>query len=206
MTLVRHGETEWNLSGRQQGHLDSPLTPRGLAQARAVAAGLDGTTFTALYSSDLGRALTTARVIGERLGLPVRSERCLRERHLGILQGQSKEEFRERQPAAAAELASGNPDFVLPGGESARGRYERVVGCLAGMALRHTGGELLVVCHGGGLDSVFRRALALPLEQPRRFSLMNGSINVVEIDGDEWRVTTWGSVAHLGAVAALDDQ
>src|ERR1051325_11295740 len=65
--IVRHGQTEWNIRGIRQGHLDSRLTERGMAQAKALGARLSREKFTALYSSDLGRAVDTAndgRVIG----------------------------------------------------------------------------------------------------------------------------------------------
>ncbi len=52
--IVRHGQTEWNIRGIRQGYLDSPLTDRGLAQAKALGQRLAREKFTALYSSDLG--------------------------------------------------------------------------------------------------------------------------------------------------------
>src|SRR5438477_4218649 len=82
--IVRHGETTWNLEGRHQGHLDSPLTKRGVAQAEALAARLGNEEFAALYSSDLGRALATAEIIGTRCGKSVVIDARLRERNLGI--------------------------------------------------------------------------------------------------------------------------
>lgn len=75
---VRHGETEWNRLGKQQGHLDTPLTDLGLRQARALAEGLAGQGIEAIYSSDLGRAMQTAQTIGERLGLAVVADVGLR--------------------------------------------------------------------------------------------------------------------------------
>ena len=59
--VVRHGETEWNLTGKQQGHLDSPLTDRGMRQARALAEGLAGRGIGLIYSSDLGPSSVNGR-------------------------------------------------------------------------------------------------------------------------------------------------
>ena len=64
--LVRHGETLWNLEGKIQGHLDSPLTKTGIAQAESLAVHLNSQNFAALYSSDLGRAYETARCISKK--------------------------------------------------------------------------------------------------------------------------------------------
>ena len=63
--IVRHGETEWNIAGIRQGHLDSRLTEKGMAQAKALAQRLAREKFTALYSSDLGRAVQTAMEIAD---------------------------------------------------------------------------------------------------------------------------------------------
>ncbi len=54
LIAVRHGETEWNLAGKQQGHLDSPLTNAGVKQAHSLADGLRGCGIQVPYSSDLG--------------------------------------------------------------------------------------------------------------------------------------------------------
>ena len=85
--IIRHGETEWNASGKKQGHLDSPLTPTGRAQAQALAARLSSESFSTLYSSDLGRAYTTARVIADQTGHEVVIDSRLRERSFGIFEG-----------------------------------------------------------------------------------------------------------------------
>ncbi len=71
LTVIRHGETVWNSQGIPQGHLDSDLTELCLAQARSVADALSAQRFDALYSSDLGRAMRTAGVIAEQLGMEI---------------------------------------------------------------------------------------------------------------------------------------
>ncbi|MFA5863059.1 MAG: histidine phosphatase family protein [Phycisphaerae bacterium] len=202
---VRHGETEWNLVGKQQGHLDSPLTESGFQQARALAEGLAGRGIEVLYSSDLGRAMQTAHIIGERLGLPVNADERLRERHLGIMQGMTKLEFREKYPQEWMAFDSGDPDYELPGGESAKHRYERCVACGVKLASRHSGQHVLIVAHGGVLNSFFYHALCIPLTDPRRFSLFNAAINCFAVSTDRWRLDTWGDIAHLKGMTALDD-
>ena len=66
--IVRHGQTQWNIRKIRQGHLDSELTDKGVVQARALGQRLARESFTALYSSDLGRALHTARMIAAVTG------------------------------------------------------------------------------------------------------------------------------------------
>lgn len=202
---VRHGETEWNLTGRQQGHLDSRLSQRGVEQAEELARGLAERGIETIYSSDLGRAFQTAEIIGARLGLPVHPDRRLRERHLGSLQALTKDEFQQRYPGEWASFSTGDPDYVFPGGESARQRYDRSVSCLLELTRRHPGHTILVVTHGGVLSGLFYRALNVPLSEPRRFSLFNAAINRFTIAGDVWRLDTWGDIAHLNGIPSLDD-
>lgn len=203
--VVRHGETEWNLIGKQQGHLNSPLTESGIKQAHALAAGLTDMGIKILYSSDLGRAVQTAEIIGACLGLGVTIDQRLRERHLGSLQGLTMREFHEQFPEEFAAHTSGDPDYILPGGESARQRFERCVACCVELAARHAGQRVLVVTHGGVLMSLFYHALGIPLTDPRRFSLFNAAINRFTICGDSWRLETWGDISHLREMTALDD-
>ena len=68
LVVVRHGETQWNIASRIQGHADSPLTPAGEAQAEAIAGRLARERFDRLVSSDLGRAWRTAQAIAARTG------------------------------------------------------------------------------------------------------------------------------------------
>ena len=116
LIAIRHGETEWNTQDREMGQLDSPLTSRGVRQAHAIAHRLSRVPFGALYSSDLGRAVATAGVIGERCGKQVRIAPGLRERHMGIFQGLTVAEMRERFPRE-------RQDYERVGFEYSNGRW-----------------------------------------------------------------------------------
>src|SRR5436305_15084177 len=93
--LARHGETVSNVEGRWQGQTDSPLTERGLAQARELARALANESLAAIYSSDLGRAYQTAAVVAEPHNLPVTTEPRLRELDVGRWTGRLGAEIRE---------------------------------------------------------------------------------------------------------------
>ncbi len=125
ITLIRHGETEWNLSGRWQGHADSPLSSRGLEQAKALGERIKSEEFDFYYSSDLGRALHTSKLVGEPSGMVAQSFPGLRERDLGVLEGLNTTEMEETQPDAYTSFRNDGPDFQVPGGESFRQFYER---------------------------------------------------------------------------------
>lgn len=195
--VVRHGETTWNTEKRWQGHLDSPLTPRGLSQARALAARLMNQRFSALYSSDLGRAYETAQIVAAATGHSVVPDARLRERNLGIFQGLTSEEIRTAYPEEHELYRARDPDHLLPGGESLRRQVERNVACFEELAQKHLVESIVVVTHGGVLSGLFRHVLSLPLEAPRRFDFANSSLNVFTYGEGYWTLRTWGDVSHL---------
>ena len=204
LCLVRHGETAWNAERRIQGQLDVPLSAIGRAQARAVAAALQGRAIAAIYSSDLVRALDTARAAAARLGLPLRRRPGLRERHYGALQALTYAEFADHYPEAHARLRAREEDFVLPGGgESLRAFAARVHACLDGIVAAHPGQCVLVVTHGGVLDVAYRRACGRPLAAPRDFEIANAAFNWLEAGPGSWRLLAWAERSHLAE--ALDE-
>ena len=196
--LLRHGETAWNLEGRYQGQFDSPLTPSGLAQARALANRLAGVKFAALYSSDLGRARQTAECISKSTGHEVHDDPRLRERHLGIFQNLLKAELKQKFSDDYRLFKSGGPDYVIAQGESARQAADRNNACLEELARRHPDETIVVVAHGGTISALLRHTLDIPLGTPRRFERFNASWNVFRFDDGKWFLETWGDVSHLG--------
>jgi len=205
LIVVRHGETVWNADGRQQGHLDSPLSPLGEQQARAIADRLAAEPFHALYTSDLGRAFHTAEYIARATGHDIATDPRLRERNLGIFQGLTMAQVQHQHPDHYAQFISGDPDYVIPGGESARQRYDRTTRAADEIAARRPGQRIVIVGHGGVLSSLFRHALGIPLAAPRRCKLFNASINTFFVHHGNWMLGTWGDVHHLGAIGTIDD-
>lgn len=123
--LVRHGETVWNREGRQQGHLDSPLTPKGIAQARAAGQLLrhllPAGDPVCIETSPLRRARRTATILCAELGLDVSTlvvTPRLIEHHLGSWQGLTHAEIDAQYPGARQEREANKWHYVVPGGES----------------------------------------------------------------------------------------
>lgn len=196
LILLRHGETEWNVERRYQGQLDSALTAVGRAQSRALATRLGRHAVAALYSSDLGRAQETARVCAEATGLRVILDSRLRERHLGMFQGLLKSEIREKFPEEYRRFKS-DPDYLVPGGESARQSSARMIACLEEIATRHAGQQIAIVAHGGTSSSLLRHTLGIPLGAPRRFERSNATWNLFIFSDGKWFLETWGDMSHL---------
>jgi probable phosphoglycerate mutase len=195
--VVRHGETLWNNDGRIQGHLDSRLTPTGRAQAQALAGRLASEALHALYSSDLGRARETAAPIAAATGLAPVYDASLRERTYGIFESLTWTEIEARHPAEYARLATRDPAYVVPEGESAIAFRERLLAAFAALAERHPGERLAVVTHGGALGMLYRVATAMPLDAPRNYALPNAGINRFAWRGGRLLLEAWGDVAHL---------
>jgi probable phosphoglycerate mutase len=202
--IVRHGQTQWNLKLIRQGHLDSPLTDRGIAQAKALGKRLAQEGFTALYSSDLGRAVQTAEMIGAVTGHCVVIDERLRERNLGVFQGLGRDEIERRFPEEYRLHRSIGPDYVIPSGESVRQQVERNLLCLAELGEKHVADTIVVVTHGGVLSGLFRHTFSIPFSAPRRFEFMNASLNVFNYENGSWFLQTWGDVSHLGTVGTGD--
>jgi len=144
--LARHGETDWNLERRVQGHSDTPLNETGRAQALALAELLEAAELDAIYASDLARAYDTAQVVAERKGLTVTRLPELRERNFGTWEGLTDDEILRRFPQAKTSSWGD--------AETKEEMAERVLGALHSIAAAHPGGRVLVVTHGGPVRSL----------------------------------------------------
>ncbi len=162
IALVRHGETDWNRERRFQGHADVPLNEAGLAQARELAASLDGEPFSAVYTSPLRRASETAKIVATRLGVEPRAHEALQEIDVGSWSGLTVTEVRARFPEGFARWA----DWRVTGwedGESYERLSTRVVGGVLELAERHAGEHVLAVTHGGPMRAVLAVSLGLEI-------------------------------------------
>lgn len=195
--LIRHGETDWNLARRLQGHIDIPLNDTGERQADLAAAGLRDKRFTALYASDLVRAKETAAPLARLFGLQVETTPALRERHYGVFQGLTYEEIEQRYPAEYARYRARDPELLPEGGESLLGAAARVRSLLSSLVERHRGESVLLVTHGGVLDLAYRIATGKPLQEPRDFAIPNAAHNWLRHDGQGWSIEHWADQRHL---------
>lgn len=202
--FVRHGETDWNVQRRLQGHIDTPLNQTGQAQAEATAKGLNGHVFDAIYSSDLIRTLQTARYAAQLLDLPIHLRSDLRERHYGAFQGLTYSEAERNFPGDYARFKAREAAYeILDDGESLLQHRQRVQICLENIAAKHAGESVLIVTHGGVLDIVYRLATGLDMAAPRDFGIPNAALNWINFRQGEWQLLQWADQAHLHA--ALDE-
>lgn len=153
--LARHGETVWNQTQRLQGHLDSPLTDAGERQAKELALSLQQYDIAQIVSSPLGRAVETAKVCCNALGVPYEIEPQLIERNLGQWQGEhvaqlkSLPEFDEMLQQVTA--------LSMERGESAQACSDRIYEALVTIAQRSSQRNVLVIFHGEALRCLMHR-------------------------------------------------
>ena len=197
LILIRHGETQWNRERRMQGHSDSPLSEIGLKQAQRLARRLQALEFTTLYCSDSGRAQHTARTVAELTGHKLVVEPRLRERHFGVFEGLTALEIQAQHPEAYVRFKSRDPDYAVPGGESAAAFKERALACLAEIAARHPDEVVVVVTHGLVCDIAYRAAKGIDLMARRDFELVNAGINRFRCENGAWHLEVWGDAGHL---------
>ena len=195
---IRHGETAWNVDGRIQGHLDIPLNDAGLRQAARAARALADESIAAIYSSDLLRAYATAEAVARASGAPLRAESDLRERGFGEFQGRTFKDIEASHPEAAYLWRTRDPGFVPPGGgESLLMLRERIAAALERIAGRHQGEQIVLVAHGGVLDTLYRLATRQDLQAPRTWALANAALNRLLWTPEGLSLVGWGDTGHL---------
>ncbi|NBO63994.1 MAG: histidine phosphatase family protein [Acidobacteria bacterium] len=176
--FVRHGETRENVGNIIQGHQAGTLTDLGHAQARRLAQRLGAVEFDAIYASDLGRVVETARYVGAFQRAAVEYDQRLRERGAGIFEG------RPRQVLWEAEALSGQPqaEFRPEGGESFLDLQARIEGFVNSILDQHQGQTVLALAHGGWNRQLLGWALELPIVKSLDLVQINTCVNLVEID------------------------
>ncbi|CAN5310852.1 histidine phosphatase family protein [soil metagenome] len=201
LILVRHGETDWNVARRLQGHTDIALNERGERQAQAVGAALAHESIDAIWSSDLARAHRTALCIAvHHAHLTVHLEPLLRERGYGVFEGFRLDELSEHFPSAVADWGGDVLALAPPEGELRRDFHERIAGALMAITAAHAGQTVCVVAHGGVLDVAYRVASDVAFDAMRDWSIVNAGINRLTIEAGRFSLLSWGEAGHLAAV------
>ncbi len=206
--IVRHGQTEWNIAGIRQGHLDSRLTEKGVLRPRRWHSGWRGKGLPRFTAAISAAPCKPRMAIADLTGHEIVTDARLRERHLGIFQGLNADEIcRKVSGGAAACCAPMGPDYVIPGRRE-HAPASRAQRRLSQRSRAEARGEtIVVVTHGGVVSGFFRHTLEIPLDAPRRFEFVNAGINVFVREDENWMLLTWGDVSHLapGAASEGDD-
>lgn len=200
MVVVRHGQTEWNVAGRIQGHSDSPLTALGIRQAEALAARLVGEHFDHIFASDLGRARHTAELLVPNHIANIHWVPGLRERAFGVAEGSSYGQIAGQHPQMFSREKETDPDYAPEGGESRQQHLDRVRRTIREIASAHPGHRMLLVTHGGVLSCIYRWLHGVPAAAPHPIDIPNVGYNSIVEQGGDWSVEVWGDVSHLAGL------
>jgi probable phosphoglycerate mutase len=208
LLAIRHGETDWNVDGRVQGQLDIGLNDAGREQARRLAQALaDNEPIDRIYSSDLRRALDTARTVAEVTGAPLTPTPALRERCFADLQGRTFAEVAVTDPELSERWRHRQPDWTPPGagGESLLAFRERITQAVQALAAENIGKNVALITHGGVLDVLYRAATGLGLQDTRTWRIGNTAVNRLLWTPDNGlSLIGWADDTHL-ETRALDE-
>jgi broad specificity phosphatase PhoE len=176
ITLVRHGETDWNNTRTIQGQTNEvPLNSAGREQVRVVARSLREMGFDQIVSSDLQRAMESALIIGEALALVPTSDSLLRERCFGEYEGRQYDESTNDITGIKGD-AYVNLDARPPGGESFREVIERARCFIKRADEEWPGQRVLAVTHGGMIQALRAVSSHQPLEGTPWYRVGNCSV------------------------------
>ncbi len=202
--LIRHGETEWNASHIFQGHLDSALTSRGLAQANAVAHRLAEEGIAAIYSSDQGRSLRTAEPLATRLNLEVVPRAELREIHCGEWTGRSYEEVGRLWPEDHGNWRHHPHLHKMPGGESVLQVQQRGQRFLEEIRRLHPGQTVCAVTHNTVVRAVVCQLKGWPLSRIWEGERQpNCAVNLIELRDGLAHLILVSDANHLASIGAV---
>ena len=191
LSLVRHGQSQWNLENRFTGWINVPLTDTGREEAHRAGELLveAGHRFTKAYTSTLVRAQETLDIMLDVLGqtdLPVVKDEALNERHYGDLQGKNKAETTEKYGAEQVHIWRRSYDVKPPGGESLADTAARTLPYFESKIVPDlAGGEtILVSAHGNSLRSIVMDLDKLTKDEVVSLEIATGVPIVYDLDAD----------------------
>jgi 2,3-bisphosphoglycerate-dependent phosphoglycerate mutase len=200
--LVRHGETDWNVKHKMQGHQNIPLNKNGEKQAREAGKRLKKIKFEAVFSSDLSRAKRTAELIALEHKLVVKTHQALRERCFGAYEGKTTTQFREELKDLLDQIKK-LPEkeklaFPMPFNiETQEKAINRFITYLREIAIAYPGKKVLVATHGGPIKYFLIKIGYASTKELGWGSISNTAHVKILTDGIDFFVTdTWGVNKH----------
>lgn len=206
--LTRHGQTLWNIEGRVQGSLDSPLTEMGILQARSLALRLKNEKINYIYSSDSLRAIGTAEEIRQELGLnKVSVNPALREFSFGEWEGCIWQELRETYPDIFKTWDLEPHLVTTPGGENMELVMNRAWAFLQHIIQVHSGETVCLVTHGLTLKLLITKALGFEVHEWAKTPWQhNTALNILEVEGQRLIPCVLADCQHLDGMEELPNK
>ena len=199
--LARHGQTEWNRTGRFQGRSDVPLNDKGKEQVQALGLALKNTPYTAIYASPLSRAMETAESIGAwHPEIPIIREDGFVEMELADFDGMDARKWMSDH-AGFAKAWRDNPGGVRmpgPGGECLEEVQARALTALEKISQSHPSDSTLLICsHNFVILSILCKAKGISLDQFRELKQDTAAYSVIRRQGKQYAVEIMNERSHL---------
>ena len=204
IVIIRHGEPEWNQTGRFQGHSDVPLSEMGRAQAEALGRNLMLDHVDAIYASDLIRAMDTAAPLAARFGLSITPDPLLRELHFGAWEGRTFSDVNAESPNAMKRFYNDPERVEIPDSEPFPDFQKRVAGRVRAIAEQQRGKRVVIVSHGASIRILLADILVMPIRSIWHISQLNTAVNKIRFEDDGFAVVTlMNDTSHLCAENVL---
>ena len=198
LILVRHGQTDWNVKERFRGRFDVPLNETGVRQARLTARRISNTWKpSAVYSSPLIRAMTTAQAIAQPFSLPVQELPEIIDMNFGAWEGLSPDEVRTQWPEALAAWYSAPHTVLIPGGESLHHVRYRCEHALDILEEAHPHQTVIAVGHTDLNRTLLLLVLGLGNDRLWHLRQDTCAINEIEIENGNFTLVSMNETSHL---------
>ncbi|MEB7885437.1 histidine phosphatase family protein [Serratia fonticola] len=197
--LVRHAQTEWNQRGIIQGHMDSPVTERGVLETSALLAALTDAAYPTdcVYASPLGRARHMGQALADCFLCPLVAEPALKEQAFGHYEGMTREQIHYDHPNEAELLFGRDAQFCPPGGESLMQAAQRVINFLHHQQAVAPHQTICIVSHGQVSQGVLALLKEGRVDNFSNYTQLNASYSVLDLVGDKCVSLRWGIATHL---------
>lgn len=206
--LIRHGQSVGNAEGRFGGHTQTPLSLLGQTQANLTAQALKKERITAIYSSDLRRAVQTAEPLATLMSLDIETASDFRERNVGVLEGLTFNEAEKKFPKDYNALVYRDIHHVMTKGESYVQLLERTTKALNQLLEKHRGGRIAIFAHTGTICFMTLNILGAINEKTTHTPWLitsNCGINRFEFrPNNNIRVMSINDTRHLSEISGND--
>lgn len=206
--LIRHGQSAGNAEGRFGGHGPTPLSELGRHQAEVTAEALAREGVSAIFSSDLDRAMQTAEPLSKLLNIQVLATKAFRERHVGVLEGLTFDESKANHPKDYYALVNRNVHHVITEGESYRHLLRRATTELWEILRNHQGQRIAIFSHTGAICFMSLHLMGAIHRSTKNTPWLvtsNCGINRFEVRGrNNVRVLALNDTRHLADITGND--
>jgi len=193
--LTRHGQTEWNLEKRLQGHGNSPLTEFGLNRAKELSERIKDIDIDTIYTSPIERAYKTAEIVKGDKYIEVKVHEGLKEMNFGDYEGKITEEVMKENPDwDISAIMRGNLEMRAPNGETLGEVRERVNSAMRDIIKENEGKNILIVAHGITLKAI----MTFFNDQEANNEVMEqASLTKVIVDGENFNIEFKNDGSHF---------